>query len=75
LDSDKYDSVDIFQADIDLMVRNAITFNGPDSEVGQYAAAVRDRVSELMMTGKSNGKKRKDGEKSTPQPMKKAKLG
>ncbi|KAG2155663.1 TATA-binding protein associated factor Taf2 [Suillus clintonianus] len=77
LDADKYDSTDAFEADIDLMIRNAITFNGVDSEVGHIAQAVRDRVKELFGGAKTSTgtKKRKDGEKGTPQPSKKVKLG
>jgi len=74
LDSDKYDSTEAFEADIDLMIHNAITFNGADSDVGRIAVALRNRVSELLDT-KSNSKKRKDGDQSTPQPTKRAKLG
>lgn len=75
LDSDKYDSVDAFEADIDLMVHNAITFNGSNSDVGRFAVALRNRVTELMDVKSSPGKKRKDIDKGTPQPTKKVKLG
>ncbi|EGO05242.1 hypothetical protein SERLA73DRAFT_82815 [Serpula lacrymans var. lacrymans S7.3] len=76
LDADKYDSVEAFQADMDLMVRNAITFNGADSEVGRIAVMVNNRAKELLGGVKlATTKKRKEGEKSTPQPTKKAKLG
>jgi transcription initiation factor TFIID subunit 2 len=77
LDTDKYDSVETFEADIDLMIRNAITFNGADSEVGYIAAGVHDRVKELLSGVKvgSGTKKRKEGDKGTPQPSKKVKLG
>lgn len=74
LDSDKYDSAEAFEADIDLMTHNALTFNGADSEVGKIAVAVRKRVTELLGT-KSVSKKRKDGDKTTPQPSKKVRLG
>jgi transcription initiation factor TFIID subunit 2 len=74
LDSDKYDSVETFEADIDLMIHNAITFNGADSDVGKIAVALRNRVTELLDI-KSGSKKRKDGDKGTPQPTKKIKLG
>src|ERR1700733_15782367 len=46
LDSDKYDSAEAFEADIDLMTHNALAFNGADSEVGKIAVAVRKRVTE-----------------------------
>ena len=77
LDSDKYDSIDAFEADLDLMTRNAITFNGADSEVGKIAYVVNDRVKDMLSNIKSGGgtKKRKDGDpKPAPQPAKKAKL-
>jgi len=48
LDTDKHDSIDAWEADIDLMVRNAITFNGADSEVGQIAAHLQARARELV---------------------------
>ncbi|OJA15957.1 TAF2 protein [Rhizopogon vesiculosus] len=77
LDADKYDSVEAFEADVDLMIRNATTFNGADSEVGYIAVAVHDRVKELLGGAKVGAvtKKRKDGDKGTPQPSKKVKLG
>jgi len=77
LDADKYDSVEAFEADIDLMIRNAITFNGADSEVGHIAVGMHDRVKELLSAIKvgTGNKKRKDGDKGTPQPTKKVKLG
>ena len=71
LDSDKYDSVDAMKADIDLMIHNAILFNGADSEVGQIAAAVKKRFYELLSISKS--KKRKEAE-TNGQPAKKLKL-
>ena len=37
LDADKYDTVEAFEADLDLMISNAILFNGPSSEVGQVS--------------------------------------
>lgn len=76
LDTDKYDTVEAFEADMELMLQNAIKFNGLDSEVGVIAVAVRKRTQELMLAWRSSGsKKRKDGEKGTPQPSKKAKIG
>lgn len=73
LDSDKYESVDAFEADMELMIRNAITFNGVNSEVGRVTVALRNRVAELLDV--RTGKKRKDSDKGTPQPAKKVKLG
>jgi transcription initiation factor TFIID subunit 2 len=76
LDSDKYDSIEAFEADINLMIRNAITFNGADSDVGKVAEVLRARMSELVANAKTGtSKKRKDGDgKGTPQPTKRAKL-
>jgi transcription initiation factor TFIID subunit 2 len=73
LDLDKYGSAEVFEADIDLMIHNAITFNGVDSDVGKIAVTFRNRVRELLDM-KSGSKKRKDGDKGTPQPTKKVKL-
>ncbi|KAI0348152.1 hypothetical protein BDW22DRAFT_1480005 [Trametopsis cervina] len=76
LDADKYDSVEAFEADLDLMVDNAILFNGVDSEVGQIAVAVRAKYQDLLAPHKTPaGAKRKGSEKGTPQPTKKARLG
>lgn len=77
LDNDKYDSIEAFEADLDLMIRNAITFNGADSEVGKISYAVDDRVKDMLSNIKSGGgtKKRKEGDpKPAPQPTKKVKL-
>jgi len=71
LDADKYDSADSLKADIDLMINNAIVFNGADSEVGQIAMVVKKRFYELFNISKS--KKRKEGE-TNGQPAKKLKL-
>jgi transcription initiation factor TFIID subunit 2 len=75
LDNDKYENTEAFEADVELMIQNAIKFNGADSEVGQIAVQLRQRIIELLGGWKSgNSKKRKDGERSTPQPTKKAKI-
>ena len=71
LDGDKYDSSDALKADVDLMIHNAILFNGPDSEVGHIAMAVKKRFYELLNIAKS--KKRKEAE-TNGQPAKKLKL-
>ena len=71
LDTDKYDSADTLKADIDLMIHNATTFNGADSEVGEIAIAVKKRFYELLNISKS--KKRKEAE-ANGQPAKKLKL-
>ncbi|KAG8219438.1 hypothetical protein J3R82DRAFT_365 [Butyriboletus roseoflavus] len=78
LDNDKYDSIEAFETDMDLMIRNAITFNGADSEVGRISYVVKDRIKDMLSNIKSGGgtKKRKEGDpKLAPQPTKKAKLG
>lgn len=74
LDNDKYDSPEAFEADIHLMVQNAITFNGSGSEVGNMAMNFQNRVNELLEQ-RTGTKKRKDGDKGTPQPTKKMKMG
>ncbi|KAJ7750340.1 hypothetical protein B0H16DRAFT_1550372 [Mycena metata] len=76
LNSDKYDNVEAFVADIRLIVDNAITFNGLESDVGALAVGLRDRFQELLSAWKAgNNKKRKDGEKANSQPAKKIKIG
>src|SRR5258707_14365888 len=47
LDNDRYESLDTFEADLDLMVDNAITFNGEGSDVGLVAAQMRDLYRRL----------------------------
>ncbi|KAK0208686.1 hypothetical protein DFS33DRAFT_1413599 [Desarmillaria ectypa] len=75
LESDKYDTVEAFEADIALMINNAITFNGMDSEVGPLAIACRDKIQSLINAWRSSqDKKRKDVEKGSSQPSKKARL-
>lgn len=75
LDTDKYDSVEAFEADIELMVHNAVKFNGEDSDVGYLALTLRDKCRELLTSGKvAVNKKRKEGDKGTPQPAKRVKL-
>ncbi|KAJ7508635.1 hypothetical protein B0H11DRAFT_37054 [Mycena galericulata] len=76
LNSDKYDTVEAFEADVRLMLDNAITFNGLESEVGALAVGFRDRFQELVVNWKTGAnKKRKDGEKANTQPTKKIKIG
>ncbi|THH19678.1 hypothetical protein EW146_g1531 [Bondarzewia mesenterica] len=77
LDADKYDSIEVWEADIDLMIRNAIHFNGADSEVGKIGVMVRNRVKDILSGVKSQqaAKKRKESEKPNGGPVtKKAKL-
>ena len=76
LDADKYDTVEAFEADLELMLSNAIKFNGLDSEVGNITVTMRSKVHELFDAWRSGAnKKRKDGDKGTPQPTKKVKVG
>ncbi len=76
LDSEKYDTVDAFEVDLDLMVDNAIKFNGGDSDVGLVAIKTRELYRKLLSEWKSNiSKKRRDADQSTPQPTKKVKTG
>lgn len=72
LESDKYDSMEAVKADVDLMARNAITFNGVDSDVGQVALVVKKRFNEMFNNAKT--KKRKDGEANGQPSAKKVKL-
>ena len=78
LDMDKYDSVEAFEADAELMVHNAIAFNGAESEVGQVAVLVRNRLKELLSSIKNGpAKKRKEADgndKVAPQTTKKLKF-
>ena len=75
LDADKYETPEGWEADMDLMIRNAIHFNGEESEVGQLAVSFRERIKELR--AQQGQKKRKESEKAgSDQPAtKKAKLG
>jgi hypothetical protein len=74
LDNDRYGSVDTFEAELDLMVNNAIAFNGEGSDVGLVAVKMRDLYRRLTSEWRSNlSKKRKDSDQSTPQPAKRAK--
>ncbi len=76
LNQDKYDSIDAFEADLDLMIHNAITFNGAASEVGEFAVKLQNRYRELLAPIKAPGSnvKRKGSEMGKPQPAKKVKL-
>jgi transcription initiation factor TFIID subunit 2 len=77
LEQDKYESFGAWEADIELMVRNAIHFNGADSEVGIIAAQLQARIEELVanLKGVGTGKKRKESDKTNGAPAnKKAKL-
>ena len=48
---DKYDSVKAFEADLKLMLSNAIKFNGLDSEVGNITVTMCSKVHESWMLG------------------------
>ncbi len=76
LDADKYETSEGWEADIDLMIRNAIHFNGEESEVGQIAVAFGNRIKELR--AQQGVKKRRDSERPGDQQQqpatKKAKL-
>lgn len=75
LDADKYESVQAFEADMTLMTDNAILFNGIDSEVGKVAVLLHRKIKEAIDGWNSSQlKKRKDNDKGTSQPNKKAKL-
>ncbi|KAI0937072.1 hypothetical protein AcV5_005059 [Taiwanofungus camphoratus] len=75
LDTDKYESIEAWEADMELMFNNAILFNGADSEVGQIAVLVRNKYREMLSNLKSTTNKRKGSDKGTPQPAKRVKLG
>lgn len=77
LDADKYETPESWEADIELMIRNAIHFNGEESEVGQIALAFGNRIKELRV--QQSLKKRRDSERPGGDPpqqpaTKKAKL-
>jgi len=78
LDADKYETLEGWEADIELMIRNAIHFNGEESEVGQIAITFGNRIKELR--AQQGVKKRRESERpggdQQQQPAtKKAKLG
>ncbi|PIL31521.1 hypothetical protein GSI_06223 [Ganoderma sinense ZZ0214-1] len=78
LNQDKYETIEAFEADLDLMIDNAIVFNGADSDVGDMAVKLQTRYRELLApikgTGGSGHAKRKGGDGGKPPPTKKAKL-
>jgi transcription initiation factor TFIID subunit 2 len=76
LDGDRFENVEAFEADMELMFQNAFTFNGVESDIGHITNACRVKFQELLSHWKSGlMKKRKDGEKTNLQPAKKAKFG
>jgi transcription initiation factor TFIID subunit 2 len=76
LDADKYDSIEALEADMDLMVQNAVTFNGTESFVGVAAVVLQRLFQEMLSSVKSPPRKRKekDRDTSTSSPAKKARI-
>ena len=46
LETDKYETIEQWEADLELMVNNAIKFNGIESEVGIVAVQMQQRARE-----------------------------
>ena len=46
LETDKYETMEQWEADLELMVSNAIKFNGIESEVGIVAVQMQQRIRE-----------------------------
>ncbi|EJC98793.1 uncharacterized protein FOMMEDRAFT_161628 [Fomitiporia mediterranea MF3/22] len=77
LETDKYDSIEAWEADMNLMVDNAIKFNGLESEVGQTAVRMRDKIREESARVRTQKKRPATGdlrENSDQGNAKKAKL-
>ncbi|KAF8527429.1 hypothetical protein BU17DRAFT_39590 [Hysterangium stoloniferum] len=76
LDTDKYDNHEALEADIDLMVQNAVTFNGAASEVGIAATSLQSKFRDMI---RSQHKKRKEKDRDSSSvsggPSKKARVG
>lgn len=83
LETDKYETVEAWEADLELMANNAIKFNGIESEVGIVAVQMRERVREeavrlrtmLQPSKKRSGSAALDERSNSSQSVKKAKLG
>ena len=82
LETDKYDSIDAWEADMHLMVDNAIKFNGLESDVGQVALRMRDKIREESARVRVQVQQKKrpatadsEGNSSGPANAKKPKLG
>ncbi|KAL4266270.1 Transcription initiation factor TFIID subunit 2 [Pleurotus pulmonarius] len=75
LEAGEYDTAEAFEADVYLMFANAVKFNGAESEVGVITAKARAKFKDLM-DGYRQGasKKRKEGDKTSSQPLKKVKM-
>ncbi|KZO96454.1 hypothetical protein CALVIDRAFT_514798 [Calocera viscosa TUFC12733] len=83
LEQDKYESVEAFDADIRLMIDNAIKFNGADSEVAAVARQLDQQYSALIKplrvaatNGAAKGKRKEMDDKGSAQgaPTKKKKV-
>jgi len=59
LDNDKYDSVDAFEGDIQLMVDNATKFNGYGSDVGNKAELLLERVKDMLQPIRQGSQKKR----------------
>ncbi|KAF8580130.1 hypothetical protein K439DRAFT_1648275 [Ramaria rubella] len=79
LDADKYDSFEALEADVDLMVRNAVIFNGTESFVGIAAVVLLNKFQEMLGSVKSQLRKRKEKDRDSSVggggPPKKARVG
>ena len=65
LDVDKYDGIESLEADMDLMVQNAVTFNGAESFVGVAAVVLQNKFREMLSSIKSQLRKRKEKDRDT----------
>lgn len=74
LDTDKYDSFDAWEADMDLMIDNALLFNGPDSEVGLIAKQFQEKYKEMFANLRTGSSGKRKGDNAASQPSKKARL-
>lgn len=75
LDSDKYDSVDAFEADVHQMVDNAIKFNGYGSDVANKGELLLERVKDMLISVRQGPqKKRKEDNDSEGPSVKKVKV-
>lgn len=68
LEADRYTSVEAWEADLELMISNALKFNGPDSEVGQIGKQLRARCKELA-TGLKGKVQQGTQDKQQPEPQ------
>jgi len=66
LDGDKYDSLDAFEADVQLLAANAIKFNGYGSDVAVKAERLLERVKDMMQPIRQ-GAQRKRKEEQEPE--------